>query len=240
MVRESQFSGAGQTGATYMFESWYLARQDINIYNSMGTVNAMFTRNSTTWSVGGNNQYKLGPAIDRWVDPAAPGANARSVEVVTPEGRIKVAVKATDLGNGRWRYDYAAMNLDFARTQTVGSEPNIRLLKSLGFDNIRIPVGTATVTDLVFSDGDTNAGNDWVASIQDGRLTWSAISRTNALNWGTMFRFSFIVNQAPVPSAITLHIAAPDARDNLLATGLLAPAALGGKVASSAAAAVTR
>ena len=31
----------------------------------------------------------------------------------TASGRLKVAVRATDLGEGQWRYDYAVMNLDF-------------------------------------------------------------------------------------------------------------------------------
>lgn len=225
IVLESQFSGAAHTGATYLFESWYLAREDINILNSMATNNATFTRNSTVWSVGGNNQYKLGPAIDRWVNPAAPGPNARTVHVATPEGNVKVAVKTTDLGGGRWRYDYAAMNLDFARAQTEGSEPNLRVLRTLGFDNFSVPIGSATVSDLVFSDGDTDPLNDWAVTVFNGKLIWTSASRSNALNWGTLFRFSFVVNQAPTTSAVTLHIAAPDSREVVEAAGLLAPAA---------------
>ena len=223
VVNESQFSGPGQTGATYLFESWYLARQDINIYNSMGTVQAGFTRNATTWSVNGNNGYKLGPAIDRWVDPSNPGANARNVEVVTPEGRLKVAVKATSLGGGLWRYDYAAMNLDFARPWTEGTEPNLRVNRALGFDNFGVPVGTATVTNLVFSDGDLVASNNWAPVVRDGRLTWWSSSRTNALNWGTMFRFSFTINQPPVVNAVTLHIAADNSREVVTVPGMLVP-----------------
>ena len=61
-MRESQFSGAANTGATYLFESWYLARGDINILNSMGTARATFTRNSTVWVAGGNDQYKPAPS----------------------------------------------------------------------------------------------------------------------------------------------------------------------------------
>ena len=225
-VRESQFSGAAHTGATYRFESWYLARQDINVLNSMGTARATFSRPSTVWVVGANDQYRLGPAIDRWVDPAAPGANAATTMVSTAEGNVKVAMKATDLGGGRWRYDYAAMNLDFARAQTEGAEPNLRVLRAQGFDNFTVPVGAATVTDLVFSDGDLDSVNDWVPNIRDGRLTWTSSSRSNTLNWGTMFRFSFIVNQAPAAGAVTMHIAADNTRDVMQFNRLLTPAPL--------------
>lgn len=226
-VRESQFSGAAHAGATYRFESWYLARQDINILNSMASASASFSRPSTVWVVNNtNNQYRLGPAIDRWVDPTAPGANASSVMLTTAEGSVKVAMKAISLGGGLWRYHYAVMNLDFARAQTEGAEPNLRVLRNLGFDNFTVPVGANTVTDLVFSDGDLDGSNDWVANIRDGRLTWTAATRGNALNWGTMFRFSFTTNQAPSSSAVTMHIAADNTRDVLRANGVLAPAAL--------------
>ncbi len=222
-VRESQFSGAAQTGATYLFESWYLAREDVNIYNSMGTTRATFTRSGSVWVVGGNDQYKLGPAIDRWVDPAAPGSNARTTELATPEGRAKVAVKTTNLGGGRWRYDYAVMNLDFARAVTQGAEPNLRVVSNLGFDSFSVPVGSATVTDLAFSDGDLDSQNDWVASVGRSGVTWTAPNAASALNWGTMFRFSFIVNLAPVKNTVALRIATSGEPKALKAAGLLSP-----------------
>lgn len=224
-VRESQFSGAAQTGATYRFESWYLARQDINILNSMASTNATFQRNSTTWSVLNQNDYKLGPAIDRWVNPAAPGPNERSSMVTTPEGSVKVAVKVLPLGNGQWRYHYAVMNLDFARARTQGTEPNLRVLSALGFDFIRIPVGTSTLSDFAFSDGDLDAANDWSTSTFDGRLVFRSATRSNALNWGTLFRFSFTSNQPPGEGSVALHIAADNTRDTVTVSGLLQPTA---------------
>lgn len=196
VVKESQFSGPAHAGATYMFESWYLARKDIDILNSMGSVNASFTRPSTVWVVGGNNGYKLGPVIDRWVDPAAPGSNATSTMLKTNEGSVKVAAKVTDLGGGRWRYDYAVMNLDFARARTEGAEPNLRVLSNAGFGGFRISAGAATITDLQFSDGDLDASNDWTPSISGGNVYWVAPSG-RSLDWGTMFRFSFIADKAP-------------------------------------------
>ena len=230
VVRESQFSGAAQTGATYLWESWYLARQDVNILNSMATRDTSFTRNASTWSTS-NGTYKLGPAIDRWVNPAAPGANAASTMITTPEGNVKVAMKGTDIGGGLWRYDYAVMNLDFARPVTLGSEPNLRVVSNLGLDNFSVPVGSATITNLTFSDGDTDASNDWVTAIRDGRVYFTSATRSNALNWGTLFRFSFVANAAPVSSAATMHIAAFNTRDVLTAGGVLAPAGVAGKAA---------
>ncbi len=224
VVRESQFSGAAQVGATYLFESWYLAREDVNILNSMATTRATFTRNSTVWSVGGNDQYTLGPAIDRWVDPAAPPAGAASVMLNTAEGKVKLAGKSTNLGGGRWRYDYAVMNLDFARAQTEGAEPNLRVISNLGLNSLTIPVGSATISELSFGDGDLDATNDWTASVGGRNVTWTAPSG-NALNWGTLFRFSFIANQGPARGAFALGVATPGTPATLKGTGMIGPSA---------------
>jgi len=224
VVRESQFSGTAQAGATYMFESWYLAREDINILNSMATTRATFTRNSTTWSVGGNDQYKLGPAIDRWVNPAAPPAGGASVMLSTAEGKVKVAAKSTNLGGGRWRYDYAVMNLDFARAETSGAEPNLRVISNRGLSALTIPVGSATITDLSFGDGDLDASNDWTASVAGRNVTWTAPAG-NALNWGSLFRFSFIASNGPARGAFALGIATPGTPATLKGTGMIGPSA---------------
>ena len=222
VVNESQFSGAGQAGATYLFESWYLARGDVNILNSMATKRATFTRSGSVWVVGGNDQYKLGPAIDRWVDPDAPGAGATTVKLSSAEGNIKVAARVTSLGAGSWRYDYAVMNLDFARAQTSGAEPNLRVISNLGLSRFTVPVGTATITDLKFGDGDLDTGNEWTGSISGRNVVWAAPAG-QSLNWGTMFRFSFVANQPPAKNTFALGIASPGSPTTLKGTGSLAP-----------------
>jgi hypothetical protein len=223
VVRESQFSGAAQAGATYLFESWYLARADVNILNSMGTKRVTFTRSGSVWVVGGNDQYRLGPAIDRWVNPTSPGPGAASVQLSTSEGSVKLAARATDLGGGRWRYDYAVMNLDFARALTQGAEPNLRVLSNLGFSRLTIPVGSSTITDLTFSDGDLDSSNDWTASVASRNVTFTAPTG-NTLNWGTMFRFSFVANHGPIKSPFALDVATAGSPAQLKGKGTIAPA----------------
>jgi hypothetical protein len=222
VVRESQFSGPAQAGATFLFEAWYVARDDINVLNSMATKRVTFSRPSTIWVVGGNDEYRLGPAIDRWVDPAATGPNARNVMLSTAEGQVKVAVKVTPVGPRRWRYDYAVMNLDFARAQTSGAEPNLRVLSNRGFSGFELPVGAATITDLAFSDGDLDAANDWSARIEGGRLRWDAPAG-HSLDWGTMFRFSFVADREPRTSPVLLNVAMPGLPASLKTPVLPAP-----------------
>lgn len=228
VVRESQFSGPAHAGATFLFESWYLAREDINNLNSMATKRVTFSRPGTVWVVGGNDQYKLGPAIDRWVDPAAPGPNAASVQLRTAEGTVKLAGKVTDLGGGRWRYDYAVMNIDFARAVTSGVEPNLRVISNDGFNGFSVPAGAATITDITFSDGDLDPTNDWTTSISGGNVFWVAPAGKN-LNWGTMFRFSFIANRAPGRNVFQLSIPGGGSPKVLKGTGLLSPPPLRGR-----------
>ena len=69
-VPEKKLTHTAGDGNSFLFESWYIAREDINIYNSMATKSFSATWNGSTWAVGGNANYRLGPAIDRWVYPA--------------------------------------------------------------------------------------------------------------------------------------------------------------------------
>src|SRR5690606_34821665 len=128
----------------------------------MATVTGTPNFSSSSWTFSGQSNYKLGAAIDRWVNPANPGPNAMNTELVAPEGHAKVAVKVTDLGGGNWRYEYAVMNFDFARALTSGSEPNLRVLANKGFEAFSVPLPAgASATSMAFRDGDADAGTDW-------------------------------------------------------------------------------
>ena len=48
---ESQIDPAANPGATYMMDSWYIAREDINIYNSMATITGTPHYASNQWSL---------------------------------------------------------------------------------------------------------------------------------------------------------------------------------------------
>lgn len=208
VVREQQISPTVNPGATYLFESWYLAREDINLYNSMATVSGAPSWSGSQWAPGGGSNYKLGPAIDRWVDPANPGVNARSSELANTEGHAKLAVKVKDLGDGTWRYDYVVMNLDFARAVTEGSTPNIRVVSNKGFDRFALPLPEdAVVSATWFSDGDVNAANDWTVSTTGNQAVWAAPASGNTLDWGTLYSFSMTVNKPPVDSLGELRVA---------------------------------
>lgn len=222
IVRENQISSTVNPGATYLFESWYIARDDINPYNSMATVTGAPTWSGSTWSPGGGSNYKLGPAIDRWVDPANPPANSKNTELATSEGRIKLAVKATARGDGTWRYDYAVMNVDFARAVMSGSGANVRVSSNKGFDKFSVPVPNGgNISMYPGKVGEIDSGYAWRARMNDGRAEWStdttipgfgtATLGTSAtpktLDWGTMYTFTLVSNRPPTAGNATLHVA---------------------------------
>jgi archaellum component FlaG (FlaF/FlaG flagellin family) len=206
-VNEAQISTSVNPGATFLFESWYLAREDINIYNSMGTVASTQNWSGTVWGISATT-YKLDSAIDRWVSPTAPPANAKNSELAVGEGHARLAVKVTDNGNGTWRYDYAVMNFDFARAVTQGAEPNLKVLGNKGFDSFSVPLAAGAVVSATrFSDGDLNAGNNWTVDSSGGQVIWTAPVSDPDLDWGTLFAFSVTVNTPPANANGTLHIA---------------------------------
>jgi len=222
IVRENQISSSVHPGSTYLFESWYIARDDINPYNSMATVTGAPSWSGSTWAPGGGSSYKLGPAIDRWVDPANPPANAKNTELVTPEGRAKVAVKVTNLGNGQWRYDYAVMNVDFARAITSGSAPNVRVISNKGFDRFSVPVPSgAHITALPGRVGEIDPGMNWRVQTTSGRVDWSTDTNIpgfsaptfstsavpKSLDWGVMYAFTLTTDKAPTTGMATVHVA---------------------------------
>jgi hypothetical protein len=194
-----QFQGAGdkrrlvvtdadlQTpGAQYFFEAWYVVRDDVNIFNTMGRrqVVPSFTGSAWTFTM---QPLTVGPAIDSWVNPANPGPNADSQRLKTSLGHVTLAVRATDVGNGRWRYDYALMNHDF--------DKRIRSF------TVPLPRG-ATVSNVSFRDVDRDPTTDWVANTRAlGELTWqlktTGARNGSALDWGLMDSFSFETDFGP-------------------------------------------
>lgn len=207
VVNESQISNTVNAGGRYLFDSWYLARQDINIYNSMATVTGVPTYSGNNWSFASQSNYKLGSITDRWVEDLPAGTSAVNTELAVAEGHTKLAVRVTDLGNGQWRYHYAVHNLDFARAVTSGASPNLRVLSNKGFSkfSVPLPAGVSVVSNR-FSDGDLVAANDWSFSSAGNALTWSA--PTNAsLDWGTLFLFSVVLNSPPTAGTGSLSVA---------------------------------
>lgn len=241
LVQESAIDPALNPGASYLFESWYVVRDDINIYNTMQTRPGSFSWTGSIWSVNNGLPLRLGPAIDRWVDPDGSDPTRHSVELNLPGGHGKVAVRTTDLGGGQYRYDYAVMNLDFAVPVTEQTDNGLRVLANDGFVGFSVPIASGVqASNIEFADGDALSGNDWSIEQQAGAVVWTAPPGA-ALNWGTMFRFSLIATAEPTLGQVQLVTADPGHSAATVALQSLLPAgepvelfAVGGEVSGLA------
>jgi len=226
LVSESDIMAAG---ASYYFEYWYVVRDQANIYDAMGSRPLGIAKipgsgGAYVWQATPGT-FVNGPVVNQWVDPVAPAAGALNSELSTPEGHARVAVKTTALGGGLYRYNYAVMNFDFARgviDPAHADEPNVHVLSADGFAAFTLPVHpNATLADFAFSDADDDGGNDWIATRGADSVRWQSPS-AHPLNWGTLYRFSFTANFAPLAADAVLDVAGAGSPGSY-AAGTLAP-----------------
>ncbi|MEN1957155.1 hypothetical protein [Luteimonas changyuni] len=216
LVNESQVSPAANPGATWMFESWYVARKDIDIYNSMSTKVTNPSWTGSIWNIG-TSAERLGSAIDRWfgttvpMNPRNPHMNPSKerkliTELVSGDSHAKLAVKAKRLAGGVWQYHYALMNFDFAFAETEGSSPNLRIHSTQGFDAFALATASAdAVTATTVRDGDLDAANDWAFEAGTDSIEWSAGSGGRSLAWGELYSFTVLSTRSPVNGTATLR-----------------------------------
>jgi len=210
IVPESAITAAANPGASWIFESWYIVRDDIDIYNTMGTIPVSVNWSGTAWTVSNGSPFRLASAVDRWVAGAPAGTTARVDALDLPEGHAKLGVRVREIGGGLYRYEYALMNFDFARAATAGAEPNLEVLRNNGFDGVLLPLPPgAAVQQVVVADGDTDGANDWQATQANGVLAVRAPADSASLNWGAMLRIGFTAAAAPVASSATLEVTEP-------------------------------
>ena len=193
-------------GATYYSETWYLIKNDIDIFNTMGYRQIDPDLSGSTWVFPFLTSLVHGPVIDLYVDPDNPGPGRDSALVDTVDGRLRVAVRTVDLGGGQYRYNYAIMNHDH----------------DTGVESFSVPVPqNLQISDTEFRDGDSTA-TDWNVSVAGGNVTWTAPSTTEVLGWGVLYGFSFTADDAP--EAATVFLTPP--ASSALAVALLAPNAI--------------
>lgn len=175
--------------ADYLFESWYVIRDDVDIFNSMG-----FHPVSPANTSGDNWNYGLGPfqqgsAVDEWAAPGGtPESGAMNVLHEDPRiGHFKVLARAEQLPDERWRYSYFVMNYDVER----------------GIEQFAVLADTR-VDNAYFHDPDQDGGNDWPLATGAG-LRFDAPDG-NPLRWGTGYSFGFDADQPPVARQVEVGL----------------------------------
>ena len=204
---------AGLAGAgTFFFASMYVQPEDAAAGNDNN--NQSYRR----VTVGASPSYGVTlvdstqrgkAAIYAWKDHSLGAGLSDSGVQITPvdvvsDGRFLVGAKATDLGGGQWRYEYAVQNLNSDRSGQAFSVP--------------LPAG-AVVTNIGFHDvdytsGEPYSGIDWTSAVTGSSITWSTQTfalnvNANALRWDTIYNFRFDCNIPPAGGQATITLFKP-------------------------------
>jgi len=169
--------------AQYFFEAWYVVKDDIDIFNSMGHRETVPSLIGSTWAFAyPTGTHTAGPAIDAWVPRGIVSQMRANNLANTGEGHLQLAVSVTELPGTGYRYEYALMNLDYDR--------QVR--------ELRVPILNG-VSVFNASDGSRDGldGVGWTASIGADAVVWSAPAG-QGLDWGTLHQFRFDAAAGPV------------------------------------------
>ena len=148
--------------------------------------------------------------------------NAGAQQEPRPAAGLSTKTWTPDNGNGTWTYNYAVMNLDYARavvqSAPASGGPDPRVVSNKGFDSFSIPLPAgATVAATQFRNGTLDSASQWGVNVGSDSVTWSTHARTGVpvpvapkrptLDWGTLYSFSITVNKAPGSGSSSLHVA---------------------------------
>lgn len=162
------------TTAEYYMEGWYVVRDDIDIYNTMGSV-PVDPHAGATWA-SGNVGFKLDAVLNRWGGP-------RKI-VSTVKGDFGVALNVTEEGD-QLRYHYSVQSFDFETT----------------IEHFRVtPEPAQTVSDFQFQAPFGRTAGDWNMIMPSGgtQLAFNSQDVADDISWGHMYSFSFLSDNAPV------------------------------------------
>ena len=219
-VVEFDITEANFPNSLYFVEGVYVSTDDAQSGNWLNnasyrqiTIGSGFNLNVT------GVMYETVPAILAWHDHGnginVPDESVQIVNVDVPdEGRFVAAAKASDNGDGTWRYEYALFNLNSHR--------------SGGSLSVPIPPGAA-VSNVGFHAADYHSGEvydntDWEITVGNTAVSWTSPSthaenpNTNALRWGTMYNFWFDADVAPAPGDVTLGLFRPGTPESVAFT----------------------
>jgi len=196
MVARADLDPAQNPGAVYVAEAQYIHPQDAAAGNASNNASyRLFTVGSNWSSSLGYALTLTGPTVQQL--PAIFAWRATHPDVVVKpfdivgDGHMLLGSRAIDLGNGRWRYEYAIQNLTSDRCGGALSIP--------------VPAG-ADITNIGFKapaylNGEPYSNAPWTATVSNGMLTWtcepSSNVNANAVRWATLYNFRFETNVAP-------------------------------------------
>ncbi len=210
-IPEIDLSSAAFPGALYFVEGVYVGSDDAPAGNALN--NASHKRITVgaglSLDVAGPIQQGI-PALYAWRDHGnglnVPDDSVVIVNADVPlEGRFVAAGRASDNGDGTWRYEYAVFNLNSDRAS--------------GSVTVSIPggtvVGNAGFRDVSYHSGEVYDNTDWSTTAGAQSVTWESPATfaqdpdTNALRWGTTYNFWFDADRAPGEGVVRIGLFKP-------------------------------
>lgn len=197
-VSTTDLSPVTHPTAQYFLEGYYVVADDVENMNNGAwkPVIPVPPASGSTWNFtmsGPGTMANVGFAIDAWsgARQTVIAAEVPPKKFDSPDGRCILAAKAFDLGDNRWRYEYALLNIDMNRK----------------VNSFSIPVNPASdVENIGFhfqpNDDEPFSNVPWTATVADGAITWT--TEDNPIRWGTLYNFRFEVNAAPVDTDATI------------------------------------
>lgn len=200
-VHDADLIPAANAGALYFVEGHYVTADDAAAGNDNN--NASYLRISISETPPGSFVFAATtvgatawkkPAIQAWQDIDA-GVVIANVDV-PGDGRLILAAKATNLGTGFYRYEYALANLNSDRSAGSFAVPieSHAPRRNVGFH------------DVDYHSGEPYDLTDWATSYVAGRFTWATVPystnvNANALRWATLYNFRLDTTSPPISNA---------------------------------------
>jgi hypothetical protein len=195
-------------GAQYIAEGYYVQHQDTDVMNSAAwkSVTIEGQNAAREWKFGMSDETVLpnvGFAISAWTGAKQTmiAQQLPAIRNVSPDGRALLAAKPTQLADGRWRYDYALLNIDMDRQVSafqVSISANAQV-SDIGFHAV------AHAGEPFNAPGGTPIDNTaWAGSVDGAVVKWQ--TSTNPLRWGTVYSFWFTAASGPGETDVELGL----------------------------------
>lgn len=221
-IANADVDPAQNPGARYFVEGMYVTQDDADWGNQMNNASwreIKFNSVSDPDDMGtGPDETNVGdPAIVAWseIDPDV------ELQIIdTDTGRLYLAAKVSENGDGTYHYEYAIQNLNCDRS--VGS--------------VEFNTGDVAPTNVGFHFVPTNSGSNysnqtWDISNENGVLSWSTESyssneNANALRWGQMYNFRFDSASPPTEGDMSINYFKPGGPAGFIVSATLPEGAL--------------
>lgn len=220
IVREDDLDDDNYPGALFFAETQIVSADDAQAGDMSGDNDnashrrAIVNQNNFFMGLTGST-FRGEPAIHAW--PANDDNVVLEPVDIPNEGRLHLAHKVSDNGDGTWHYEYALHNLSSER--------------AVGSFSVPVP-DDVTVTNIGFHDIDNHSGEiydntDWPAVRENGAISWATVAfdeneNANAIRWGTLYNFRFDADTPPQQMPVTISIFQPGTPESV-STMIAAP-----------------